>query len=75
MRRQIQPDRLRLLREDAGYSINGLARAMGVGSYTYLGRVERGVITPAPAYLKRIADALGVGLDEFTTRVAIEDAA
>jgi transcriptional regulator with XRE-family HTH domain len=80
-RRVVQPERLRILREDAGYSIAGLARAMEVGAYTYLGRVERGVINPSPTYLKRIADTLGaklrrpVDLDEFTARVPIEDAA
>jgi transcriptional regulator with XRE-family HTH domain len=80
-RRVVQPERLRILREDAGYSIAGLARAMGVGAYTYLGRVERGVVHPSPGYLKRIADTLGaslrrpVDLDEFTARVPIQDAA
>lgn len=74
-RRVVQPERLRLLREDAGYSIASLARAMAVGSYTYLGRVERGVITPAPSYLKRIADTIGVPLDAFTTRESIDRAA
>jgi transcriptional regulator with XRE-family HTH domain len=74
-RRVIQPERLRVLREDAGYSIAGLARAMGVGSATYLGRVERKAIQPAPAYLKKIADTLGVDIDAISTREPVRDAA
>lgn len=74
-RRAVQRDKLIAVREDAGYSIAGLARAMGVGSYTYLSRVERGVVTPTPAYLRRMADALGVDLDAFTTREPVDRAA
>jgi transcriptional regulator with XRE-family HTH domain len=57
--------RLRLLR---GLSQEKLASASGCGP-DYLGRVERGVITPSAATLMKLAKALGVELAELQREI------
>jgi transcriptional regulator with XRE-family HTH domain len=87
-RRIVDRRRLKELREDAGLSHRQLANVMaeraqeqrgrGTSSASYLSKIESGhpdAANVSPLYLKRIADALGVPLDEFTSRVPVEDAA
>lgn len=59
------PARLRRLRESVGLSRRALADAAGV-DHTYYGRIEAGKI-PAPSWatICRVADALGVSLDDL----------
>jgi transcriptional regulator with XRE-family HTH domain len=53
-------DLLRRLREQAGYSVRGLASAAGVDS-TWLSRVEHGTyVNPDPRKLNGLAKVLGV---------------
>lgn len=81
-RRIVDRGRLKELREDAGLSHRALAalvtKTQRSGSASYLSKIESGhpdAANVSPLYLKRIADALGVTLGDFTTRVSIEDAA
>jgi transcriptional regulator with XRE-family HTH domain len=87
-RRIVDRRRLKEIREDAGLSHRQLANVMaeraqeqrgrGTSSASYLSKIESGhpdAANVSPLYLKRIADALGVDLGEFTARVPIEDAA
>jgi transcriptional regulator with XRE-family HTH domain len=86
-RRIVDRRRLKELREDAGLSHRRLAELMAqqgetrgrkTSSASYLSKIESGhpdAANVSPLYLKRIADALDVALDAFTSRVPVEDAA
>jgi transcriptional regulator with XRE-family HTH domain len=87
-RRTVDRGRLKELREDAGLSHRRLAAIMaqhsdakdgrGTSSASYLSKIESGhpdAANVSPLYLKRIADALGVPLDDFTRREPVQDAA
>lgn len=86
-RRAVDRGRLKELREDAGLSHRRLADLMAkqgeaegrkTSSASYLSKIESGhpaAANVSPLYLKRIADALGVALDDFTRREPIRSAA
>lgn len=57
-------ERIRLIREKAGYSQNKLADFAGV-SQTHLRRVELGQADITVGHLQLICDALGISLKEF----------
>ena len=56
--------RLRKLREQCGYTQNGLAERAGV-SQTHLRRVELGQADITVGHLQLLCDAMGVSLQEF----------
>lgn len=56
--------RLRALREQCGFTQNGLAERAGV-SQTHLRRVELGQADITVNHLQLICDALGISLGEF----------
>lgn len=56
--------RLRYLREQCGYTQNGLAESAGV-SQTHLRRVELGQADITINHLQLSCDALGITLKEF----------
>ncbi|CUA81395.1 Transcriptional regulator, contains XRE-family HTH domain [Gulbenkiania indica] len=58
MERNVIP-RIKLLRTQQGYSLQGLAEVTGL-TKSYLSKLERGVCTPSIAAALRIARALGV---------------
>lgn len=68
----IDTDRLRDARERAGLSIAQLANLVGVNR-AHLSNVERGDRRPSPEVAVRVAQALGVGIDDL--RPALPDAA
>lgn len=57
-------NRIKNLREKAGYSQNALAEKAGV-SQTHLRHVERGEADITVGHLRIICDALGVSLKDF----------
>ena len=57
-------ERIRMLREKAGYSQNELAGIAGV-SQSHLRRVELGQADITVDHLRMVCDALGVTLKEF----------
>jgi transcriptional regulator with XRE-family HTH domain len=78
-RRKVDGAKLREIRQDreTPWSLIDLAKAMGWSekSYPHLARIEAGRIDPTPKTLMKIAAALGVGLDEFSTREPVDRAA
>lgn len=60
---------LRRAREELGFTQRALAAKAGVGE-KYLSRIERGLVTPSLLIVHRLAQALGLGLDQIiaTTR-------
>ena len=56
--------RLRSLREQCGYTQNGLAERAGV-SQTHLRRVELGQADITVSHLNLLCDAMGISLREF----------
>ena len=56
--------RLRSLREQCGYTQNGLAERAGV-SQTHLRRVELGQADITVSHLNLLCDAMGISLKEF----------
>ena len=59
------PDRIRLLREQKGWSQNRLAKETGISQPT-IWRLERGEIErPNVEYLRLVADAFGVTIDSL----------
>ena len=56
--------RLRYLREQCGYTQNGLAERAGV-SQTHLRRVELGQADITVSHLQRLCDAMSISLQEF----------
>lgn len=56
--------RLRYLREQCGYTQNGLAERAGV-SQTHLRRVELGQADITVSHLQLICDAMSISLQEF----------
>lgn len=56
--------RLRNLREQCGYSQNGLAERSGV-SQTHLRRVELGQADITVGHLELLCDAMGITIKEF----------
>lgn len=62
---------LRILRDQAGYSIRELARKVGVHN-SYLSRLESGETAhPSPELLQRLADALGADSTELLTYLGV----
>lgn len=59
--------RLIALREQCGYTQNGLAERAGV-SQTHLRRVERGEADITVGHLQMLCDAMNVSLKEFFLR-------
>ena len=57
-------DKLRALRELAGLSQDGLARAAGVSTSTVV-KLEHGPLDPSWDTAVKLAEALGVSLDAF----------
>ena len=58
--------RLRALREQCGYTQNGLAERAGV-SQTHLRRVELGQADITISHLQLLCDAMGISLKDFFT--------
>jgi len=56
--------RLKLLREQSGLTLDGLATASGV-SRAMISRIERGEASPTASLLARICAALGLSLSQF----------
>jgi transcriptional regulator with XRE-family HTH domain len=61
---------LRIARSKAGMTLTELEAASGVGAST-ISKIERGVSQPQAATLHRLADALGVEVDEFFREHAV----
>ncbi len=61
---QIDTGRLRRLRLEAGLSLRALALAAGVSHDTVM-EIESGRRSPHPATVKKLADALEVGVGEL----------
>lgn len=53
--------RVRLLRTEKGLTLAELSKKVGIGA-SYLSEIERGRVSPAPATLGRIAEALGTSM-------------
>lgn len=64
--------RLRYLREQCGYTQNGLAERAGV-SQTHLRRVELGQADITVSHLQLLCDAMGITLKEFFEEVSDTD--
>ena len=64
--------RIITLREQCGYTQNGLAERAGV-SQTHLRRVERGEADITVGHLQLLCDAMNVSLKEFFDDVADAD--
>ena len=60
-----QQNRLRLLREQKGWSQARLAREMGVPDRGMIGRWERGIHIPSGYYQEKLAQLLDVSRDEL----------
>lgn len=56
--------RIRLLRTEEGLTLAQLAKKAGIGA-SYLSEIEREQVSPAPATLNRIAEALGTGVGQI----------
>lgn len=56
--------RLKLLREESGLTLDGLATTSGV-SRAMISRIERGEASPTASLLARICAALGLSLSQF----------
>ena len=65
-------ERIRILREKAGYSQNELANRSGV-SQSHLRRVELGQSRITVDHLQMICDALGISLRDFFDYTAEQD--
>ncbi|MBQ8600764.1 MAG: helix-turn-helix transcriptional regulator [Clostridia bacterium] len=65
-------ERIRILREKAGYSQNILAELAGI-SQSHLRRVELGQSRITVDHLQMICDALGISLKEFFDYTAEQD--
>ncbi len=59
-------DRIRIIRNDKGFSIEELAHRAGI-STAHLGYVERGDRSPTVDMLGKIIKALGITFEEFFT--------
>lgn len=57
---------VRRLRENAGYTVRGFAAEVGI-SFAHLSAIERGVKQAGPPTAKKIADGLGVTVQEIRT--------
>lgn len=64
-------ERLKLLRTQAGYSLDTLATRSGV-SRAMISRIERAEASPTAALLARLANALGESLSSFFAATAYE---
>jgi transcriptional regulator with XRE-family HTH domain len=62
--KQVIAQRIRAFRKLKGYTQLELADQMGV-SISILGSIERGMRKPDPKTLKRIAEVLGIELEEL----------
>ena len=62
----INGNKIRYLREDADMTQTEFAQKIG-SSHVFVGYVERGIKPPSVALLKRIADVLGVTMDDLMT--------
>lgn len=65
-------NRLRHLREQCGYTQNGLAERAGV-SQTHLRRVELGQADITVSHLQLLCDAMGISLKEFFVEMPDEN--
>jgi transcriptional regulator with XRE-family HTH domain len=62
---QARGARIRRKREEAGHGLNAFAHLVGI-SPSWLSRIERDQThQPSPGVLRRIADALGVAVNEI----------
>ena len=67
----VLPDRIRLLREQKGWSQNRLAKETGIPQPT-IWHLERGEIErPNVEYLRLLADAFGVTIDSLVREEAM----
>jgi transcriptional regulator with XRE-family HTH domain len=74
--RRIDRARLRELRTDSGLSQRDLAdKTDGKCSPAYISLIEQGKAIPSDVMIGRLAVALKVHPDAFSTRIAVEDAA
>lgn len=64
--------RLKNLREQCGFTQNGLAERAGI-SQTHLRRVELGQADITVGHLQLVCDAMGVSLGEFFAETTSED--
>lgn len=65
-------ERLKTLREQCGYTQNGLAERAGV-SQTHLRRVELGMADITVGHLQLLCDAMGISLHDFFATTAEPD--
>ena len=63
-------DRIRLIRNERGYSLEELSDRSGV-SVTHLGRIERGVSTPSLDILGKIVSGLDITFVELFTELPV----
>ena len=63
--RRYSPSRVRELREAAGMTVEQLADAMGMRVWTVVNYQYADRVTPPTRVLPRLADALGVTIDEL----------
>jgi transcriptional regulator with XRE-family HTH domain len=74
--RRVDRDRLRELRTDSGLSQRDLAaKTDGKCSAAYISLIEQGKAIPSDVMIGRLAAALRVHPDEFSTREPVERAA
>ena len=64
------PDRLRMLRHQARYTLANVATDAGI-SVSFLSDMERGRTLPALDTLERIADVFGLSIGELLVNVRI----
>ncbi len=57
-------ERIRLLRTEQDLTLAQVANKVGIGA-SYLSEIERGRVSPAPATLNRIAEALDTGVAQI----------
>jgi transcriptional regulator with XRE-family HTH domain len=74
--RRVDRARLRELRTDSGLSQRDLSvKTLGKCSPAYISLIEQGKAAPSDVMIGRLAAALHVHPDEFSTREPVQDAA
>lgn len=66
--------KIRILRDRAGWSLSRFAQAVDT-DISHLSKVERGLHQPSASLRNRIAEALGISIDEIAELRAGADAA
>lgn len=61
---EFRPDKMSVLRTLHGYSLRGLSKVSGV-SFSHLAALERGENQPSPSTLRKIAEGLGIEVEEL----------